>query len=205
MAQPLFRTALGDDWETLPKEVQELHKISEKAEFVGFADVERGQRPFGWLIAFLFRLPDNGIDVPVKVIKLRTGDGEVWQRKFGSRAFRSHLRLLGPPPKVTERLGPFTFELGLRVRKNAIRVPVKRGWFLGIPLPKRLLPTSRSREYAAGGSFRFDVALYAPFDRSLIVRYRGSLSRRLEEPTEETAQNRSTTPQPSQHHKVSRS
>ena len=56
-----------------------------------------------------------------------------------------------------------------------MRLPVRRGWFLGIPLPKFLLPGSDSREYVADGVFRFDVSLSAPFGGGLIVRYRGSL------------------------------
>jgi hypothetical protein len=53
---------------------------------------------------------------------------------------------------------------------------VRRGWFLGIPLPAMLLPVSEAREYDAGGVFHFDVGLYAPLGGGLIVRYQGHLT-----------------------------
>ncbi len=52
---------------------------------------------------------------------------------------------------------------------------MRRGWLAGIPLPRFLLPVSDAREYEADGRFRFDVALDAPFNLGLIVRYQGQL------------------------------
>jgi Domain of unknown function (DUF4166) len=53
---------------------------------------------------------------------------------------------------------------------------VLRGWFLGIPIPRLLLPRSESREFELDGAFHFDVALLAPLGGGLIVRYRGTVS-----------------------------
>lgn len=65
--------------------------------------------------------------------------------------------------------------LDLLVEDESMRLPVRRGWFLGLPLPRFLLPKSDSREYVENGSFSFDVALSAPFGGGLLVRYRGHL------------------------------
>lgn len=69
------------------------------------------------------------------------------------------------------------------MKNGSMHLPVKRGWFLGIPLPRFLLPVSNSREYAYDGMFHFDVALSAPLGGGLIVRYRGKLTPDAERPT----------------------
>jgi Domain of unknown function (DUF4166) len=56
-----------------------------------------------------------------------------------------------------------------------MRLPVRRGWFLGIPLPRFVLPISDSREYSENGVFKFDVSLIAPLGGGLIVRYKGQV------------------------------
>ena len=58
-----------------------------------------------------------------------------------------------------------------------MRLEARRGWFLGIPLPKPCLVVSDSHESAAAGRFHFDVTLNSPFGLGLIVRYRGALDR----------------------------
>ena len=62
------------------------------------------------------------------------------------------------------------------VADGSLRLPVRRGRVLGLPIPRALLPTSNSREFARDGRFRFDVALGAPLGAGLIVGYRGSLT-----------------------------
>ena len=57
-----------------------------------------------------------------------------------------------------------------------MHLPVRRGWCLGIPIPRALLPWSDSREFAVDGRFHFDVALGAPLGGGLIVRYRGTVT-----------------------------
>ena len=67
-----------------------------------------------------------------------------------------------------------------------MNLPVRRGWFLGLPIPRPFLPKSDSREYAKDGVFHFDVALGAPLGQGLIVRYRGSLKPDLTSVSNET-------------------
>ena len=57
-----------------------------------------------------------------------------------------------------------------------LHMPVQKGWFLGIPIPKVLLPKSETREYEMGGTFHFDVSLSAPLC-GLLVKYQGLLMR----------------------------
>lgn len=170
---PLIRLVLGAGFELLPPEVQATHDHAGPRRWSGRAEVTRGAGLFAGLIARMFRFPGAAADVPVTVLKTPVEGGEVWERRFGGQVFRSHLR--GGTGGLTERFGPLTFAIALEVRDGALYWPVVRGWCLGLPLPRWLLPVSVAREYAEDGRFRFDVALHAPFG-GLIVRYKGWLA-----------------------------
>lgn len=171
----LFEAALRERWPLLAPEVRALHGIGEVERFEGFARVERGESPLARFVAWCFGFPPAADRVPVIVTKIRTGGGEVWERNFGGRVFRSRLTAATTPYRVRERFGQFRFELELPVADGGMRLPVRRGWLFGVPLPRWLLPTSDSREYAEEGVFHFDVALGAPCGGGPIVRYRGWL------------------------------
>jgi Domain of unknown function (DUF4166) len=156
--------------------VRQLHTIHDIESFSGFADVERGSSLLARLAAWFFRFPEAAAGVPLTIIKTRTPNGEVWERDFGGRVFRSYLSPSSRPHCYKERFWAFTYEQDLPVADGALHLPVRRGWFLGIPLPRFLLPGSDSREFEQGGRFRFDVGLKAPFGGALIVRYAGSLT-----------------------------
>jgi len=172
---PLFQTVLGDAWDRLAPEARELHAVQDIERFSGQARVTRGKPLPARMIAALFRFPPEADGVPVTVTKTRTGEGETWERNFGGRVFRSYLSQSPLPGRFRERFGPLTFEMDLPVSGEGMLFPVKRGWLLGIPMPRFLLPSSDSREYVEGGRFHFDVGLGAPLGMGLIVRYRGWL------------------------------
>ena len=176
----LFQSALQDRWAALPPAVQRLHSVQDVERFSGTATVTRGGSWVARLAAWVFGFPKAGADVPVTVTKTRTESGEIWQRDFAGRVFRSTCTPAKAPYRYRERFGLFTYEQELPVADGAMALPARRGWLLGLPLPRPLLPTSDSREYAVDGVFHFDVALYAPLSAplggGLIVRYRGALT-----------------------------
>lgn len=171
---PLFAAVLGAEFARLPPQVRASHDHAGPRRWAGRAEVERGR---GWLaraIAFAFRFPAAGRDVPVEVVKRPVGAGEVWERRFGAGRFRSHLsRRRG---RLAERFGPFAFDMGLQVRDGALHWPVVAGRFLGLPLPRWCLPKVVARETESDGLFRFHVEMHAPFGGGLIVAYRGWLA-----------------------------
>lgn len=171
---PMFQTVLADRWADLPSEIRVLHDVQDIESFSGKARVTRGQSLISRFAAWLFGFPAATDETPVTVTKTRVGTGETWERNFGGRVFRSYCTTVATPYRFRERFWPFTFEIDVPVEDASLRFPVRRGWFLGIPLPCLLLPTSESREYVENGLFHFDVALAAPFG-GLIVRYRGHL------------------------------
>ncbi|WP_019955298.1 DUF4166 domain-containing protein [Yoonia vestfoldensis] len=174
MTDALFPRYLGADFAALPGEVQALHRIDGTVTWRGTASVTRGTSPWARLIAALFRFPKAVAETPVTVTMTPQPDGEVWVRQFGTSRFRSHLRLNGD--RITERFGPFTFDLNLHVAADALHFPVTAGRIGPIPLPRRALPISIAREYAADGRFRFDVAIHAPLTGAPIVHYKGWLA-----------------------------
>jgi hypothetical protein len=143
--------------------------------FSGVAQVTRGTSVIAHLAAWFFGFPPAGDNVPVTVTKTRTELGETWERNFAGRVFRSYYTPTTEPYRYRERFWFFTYEQDLPVENGCMRLPVRREWFLGMPIPRPLLPGSDSREYAIDGAFHFDVALSAPLGGGLIVRYRGAL------------------------------
>jgi hypothetical protein len=174
MTNALFPRYLGADFAALPPQVQALHRIDATVTWRGTASVTRGTKLWERLIAALFRFPGEVAETPVSVTMTPVQGGEIWVRQFGTSRFRSHLRL--HEGRITERFGPFTFDLGLHVADGALQFPVTAGRIGPIPLPRRVLPVSIAREYAAEGRFRFDVAIHAPLTGALVVHYKGWLA-----------------------------
>jgi len=171
----LFQSALAERWELLPREVQALHSVQDVESFSGTARVTRGTTLIASFVAWVFAFPHEADQVPLSITKTRTETGETWERNFGGSVFRSYLTPAPDLYRCRERFWPFNFELDLPVQDGCMRFPVRRGWFLGLPLPRFLLPGSESREYSEGGVFNFDVSLTAPFGGGLIVRYQGKV------------------------------
>jgi saccharopine dehydrogenase-like NADP-dependent oxidoreductase len=171
----LFQSALRDRWALLPPEVRELHSVQDVESFSGVAHVMRGRSLIARLAAWFFGFPRAGKDVPITVTKTRTENGEIWERNFDGRVFRSYCTPSPVPYRYRERFWLFNCEQDLPVTDGCMHLPVRRGWFLGLPIPRPLLPGSDSKEYSEKGRFHFDVSLIAPLGGGLVVRYRGAL------------------------------
>lgn len=170
----LFASVRGLDLPGLPAAIRASHAVFHTRLLKGSASVERGRGLVARLLCAVFGFPAAVDAIEVEVSKTREGDAEHWQRRFGTRCFRSSLRVLDG--RMRERFGPFEFELDLHIADNALQFPVSRGWLLGLPLPHWLLPRSEAREYVEGERFHFDVALDAPLGIGRLVRYRGWLT-----------------------------
>ncbi len=172
---PIFPRVLGADFAALSACVRATHLSADISRWQGRASVARGASRWSRLLGWIFRFPPASEDVPVEVTKIATARGEIWQRRFGRRQFRS--QLAATPAGLTERFGPFTFQLGLRVENAALHFPIRSGRLGPLPLPRWMLPVSEAREYARDGRFHFDVRLLAPLSRDLLVHYRGTLGK----------------------------
>lgn len=175
MNSPHFERAFREVWLELPREIRDLHEVSDVRRFAGIARVERGRQFIPRLIASLFGFPPAADACPVQVTKTREANGELWERQFDLKRFRSRCAAAPEAGRFRERFGAFLFEVDLDVRNGVVSMPLRRGWFLGIPLPRWTLPESETREFVANKRFNFDVALRAPLSGALIVRYQGYL------------------------------
>ena len=141
----LFQSALADRWHALPPEVQALHSVQHVQTFSGTAHVTRGTTLVARFAAWFFGFPPAAESVPLTVTKTRTATGETWERNFDGRAFRSYLTPSPLPYRYRERFWLFVYEQDLPVIDGCMHLPVRRGWFLGIPIPRFLLPDPAPR------------------------------------------------------------
>ena len=170
----LFDLAMGQDFRALPEPIRAIHDRGRRFSASGRCDVDHGANPVARLIGALFRLPRAGRDLPLTVTFIARGKAETWERNFGGHIMRSHLRPDRVPGQIVERFGPVAFAIRLRWHGARLRYEMMGGRFLGIPLPRALLPRSEAFERVENGEFRFDVRLSLPLV-GLLAHYRGWL------------------------------
>lgn len=173
-AMPLFAQALGARFAALPAPVGDLHAVLHARRWAGRGSVARGSGLLARIAGLIGRFPPAMTDAPVSVEMIREGEAEVWHRDFGGHRFRSVLT--GRAGGLRERFGPFVFDLAPQADEAGLSLPIVRGRFCGVPIPRPFLPISDATERAdADGDVRFDVGVSLPLG-SLIVRYEGVLS-----------------------------
>lgn len=121
--------------------------------------------------------PPASDDTNVTVEMRRTKNGEKWIRKFGRSTFHSNLGVSSTDQesRLTECFGLLEFDIDLRVVGGRVHYPVTGGRFLGIPLPKFLLPKSETHEFVDEADRAcFDVSISLPI-AGHIVSYQGWL------------------------------
>ena len=172
----LHKRILGTAWPSLPAVLRTVHSAGPKLTINGAASITRGRGVLARILAWIMRFPAAGKNVPVSVTFERHGDYDKWTRDFGGQVFAStfaagsgrfeHL--------LCERFGPLTFAMALVPDAGRLNL-VMRGWsFLGLPLPRSLMPSGDSYEYAKDNRFCFDVEVRLPL-AGFIIRYRGYL------------------------------
>lgn len=174
---PVFRQALGARFQKLPSALQKLHTVTNDHVWEGEADIRRGRGVLSQIANLLAGFPPTGQAVPVRVTMKRDRDGETWTRQFGKHQFSSHLRRAARDPAgtVRERFGLLDFSIPLATHEDQLLFPVAKGRFLGIPLPRFLLPVSHTRETVLpDGSCEFDVTVKLPV-AGLLAHYKGWL------------------------------
>jgi hypothetical protein len=171
-----FEMSMGRDaFGAMAPGVQAFHKVTAEPVWTGRGSVARGRNLLSRLVGAFVGLPPATDDTDVRVSVERDAAGtEVWTRMFGGRLFRSVMSA-DQDNKLYERFGPALFELGVARVGDGPVLPVKRGWFWGVPIPRFLLPRSDAREFVDGqGRFNFDVRITLPFV-GLLAHYKGWL------------------------------
>lgn len=187
--QCLHARILGTAWQSVPGVLRAVHGAGPKLTITGAASITRGRGVLARLLARIMRFPAAGENVPVSVTFERHGDCDQWTRDFGGQEFSStftagtgryeHL--------LCERFGPLTFGMALVPDANRLNLVMRRWSFLGLPLPRSLMPSGDSHEFAKDSQFRFDVEVRLPL-AGFVIRYRGFLAPpgRSHDPTAQT-------------------
>ena len=173
---PLYRRVLGPCFDRLPREIQTMHDGVGQREAAGRCRVERGGHPLARLVAWLFRFPPAGDDLPVTVRFEGDGRREVWRRRFGQSPLTSvqEIRDGMTPGRLIERFGPFAFELAVPSGPQGLRLEPRRMWLWKLPIPSIFLPRIDAGETVENGRFIFDVRIDLPLVGQL-VHYAGHL------------------------------
>ena len=175
--EPLYRRLLGEDYQHLPAELRLIHERGDRLRTTGVCEVTRGGNMLAPLIAGLFRFPRSGRNIPVEVTFLRQDDREIWVRKFDGKEMRTVQRLKHTPDGVLliEEFGPFSFAMAAPANEEGLRLEPRGITFLGLPLPRWLLPRVEAHESVEDGRYCFDVRISLPL-LGLLVSYHGQIS-----------------------------
>jgi NAD(P)-dependent dehydrogenase (short-subunit alcohol dehydrogenase family) len=176
-ATTLFQEALGPTFRALSAEIADLHTVFDQRVWKGEATIERGKNLLSKIAGAFAGFPAAAKAVPVQVEMTTGPKGEQWVRSFGEKRFRSFIsrRRNDGAGCIRERFGLLSFEIELILKDGKLQYPVKRGWCLGIPLPKFLRPKSDTAEFVDElGRACFDVSVSLPIAGN-VVRYRGWL------------------------------
>jgi saccharopine dehydrogenase-like NADP-dependent oxidoreductase len=174
---PFFRRLLGCAYDALPPAIRQAHEVHGVLVLEGKADAASPDNFLGALIAWLFRLPRSGSNLPVRVEMRSEDDGsETWTRIYPGVTMRSNLRNADSAThQLDEILGPLSIRLQWKPTERGLQMRTISARIFGCPLPDFLCPRSYASEtVGADGKFHFDVPIALPLIGT-IVHYKGSL------------------------------
>ena len=174
--QCLHARILGTAWQLLPAVLRAVHGAGPTLTITGEASITRGRGVLARLLAWIMRFPAAGENIPVSVTFERHGHYDKWTRVFGGQSFYSTFTAGSGRYEhlLCERFGPLTFGMALVPDADRLNLVMRRWSFLGLPLPRRLIPGGDSYEYAKDNRFCFDVEIRLPL-AGFVIRYRGYL------------------------------
>jgi hypothetical protein len=174
---PLFRRLLGNAYDALPPVIRQAHQVHGVLVLEGKADAASPDHVLGTFVAWLFRLPRSGSDMPVRVEMRSENDGsETWTRIYPGVTMRSNLRIADSAThQVDEVLGPLSIRLQWNPSGRGLQLQTISARMFGCPLPEFFRPRSHASEtVGADGQFHFDVPIALPLIGT-IVHYKGNL------------------------------
>lgn len=171
---PLYKRVLRERFETLPREIRDMHNVRSRLTSTGRCQIREGRNPLARLIGRLFGFPPEGIDVPVRIEMVRHGHAEIWTRWMGDCRFSSELNQGQGKftDLLTEKFGALVFFFSLPTNSSELRMVLQRVTCLGIPLPRLFWPVISARENVKDGKFRFEVSVRLPL-LGLLTHYSG--------------------------------
>lgn len=171
----VFAQALGGAFGGLPQSLQNFHAGRVRRQYVGQANIEHGRSLLARASIRMANFPPPGQGVALKVTVSETEQGEDWTRDFDGHVTTSSLRFDADRGQIVEELGRITCLLSVTLIADHLHVGIEGARIAGLPVPQRLVPLSKSREWQdESGAFCFDIGAHMPGGTPLI-RYVGYL------------------------------
>jgi hypothetical protein len=169
---PVYQQHLGARFETLPEQVHDFHALQGKHRLSGHVTIQGAETSIGKVLGVFMGFPSAAPNQPFSFELDATPQREVWTRFFPTRKMRSCLSARGE--FLTEAFGPIRLFFQLDADADKLDMHLKRMTFLGIPLPKCLVPGVQASEHGADGLFNFHIVASWPANRR-VVAYTGTL------------------------------
>lgn len=173
-----FEQILSHEFNNLPEPVRVLHAPEGVTKWTGKTKAEGPSNILGRLAGLVAGVNVRTGETDTVVTITPTPKGEVWERNFGGRKFKS--RLTPGTGKnahlMMEHFGPLKFALALITKEDRLYFIPRRWFFLGVPMPQFLLPKGDTFETVKDGKFQFNVDLKVPFI-GRIAKYQGWLEK----------------------------
>ena len=178
---PVYQQHLTTRFDSLPEKVRAFHALQGKHKLEGRVTIRGAETTVGRLLAVLMGFPAEAPSQPFSFQLDATPTREVWTRLFPTRTMRSCLSVRGE--YLTEAFGPIRLFFKLDTNAEKLEMHLKRMTFLGVPLPRFLIPGVQASERSAEGLFHFHIVASWPANKR-VVSYTGT----LDVPAEEGAQ-----------------
>jgi len=167
----LYRRLLGPAFDSLPPTLRDFHDVERERFFQATFRVTRGRGFLRNLLGKLGGLPAAGDAVPLRLRVFPDSDAEHWQRQFGEHRLDSVQRV--QDGLMVESFGN-GWRLGfqLHVEGPALRLEMRKAWFLGVRWPLWLSPGGDGIEMGLDAGCAIVARGTAPL-LGMIIQYEG--------------------------------
>lgn len=169
---PFVQLLAGSQWAKLPPPCQMFH--GHYGRFEGQINVRLHRNPILRMALRLAGLPTAQTNA-VLILTTEINNGvEIWTRRIGTQTLISK-RWIEDTNLLAERLGPATIVSRIEADGTGTRQVAKSWRFLGIPMPRALLPVIHAQDHAEAGNYHFDIKVGLPWFGTTLFGYSGHL------------------------------
>jgi hypothetical protein len=109
---PLYVRVMGDHWPQIAEPIRRVHDSDSIVCASGRLRVEDGHHVLARMLARILRLPRPTAAAETQLMVIADSDGEVWQRTFNGRRFKTR-QYQSNPSELAERFGVLEFRFRL--------------------------------------------------------------------------------------------
>lgn len=168
----LVRFLAGSGWPDLPRPCQSVHRRYNR--FEGQIDVTLSPNPVLRAATRLAGIPPPQTAAPLILTTEAKNGVEVWTRQIGAQTLVSK-RWIEKENLLAERMGPVTVLSKIRTTRTGTDQVALSWRFLGVPMPRALMPVIHAEDRAEAGTYHFDILVSLPWFRVILFGYSGHL------------------------------